>query len=61
MPPRPVRAYPMNEVCLYCGYIGMNTMNSAPCWYPTDTWNVYCKPDLNLVGEADTMVISVNI
>ena len=23
--------------------------------------NVYCKPDQNMVGEADTMVISVNI
>ena len=60
--PGPVCAFPMNEVQISCGNpIGMTSYHVAQHWYPADTWTVYCKPDQNMVGEADSMVIPVNI
>lgn len=49
-------SYPMNERKGGCGnFIGMKAVRT------TGRWNVYCRPDQNLVGVADTMVISINM
>ena len=52
----PFRAYPMYEVDPNCGNAARMHVRHSHA-----NANLYCKPDQAMVGEADTMVISVNI